>query len=44
MQLEDYFTFLVPDDIRLKGSHIGIKTILNESGLTQKIAQTLISG
>jgi uncharacterized protein (DUF433 family) len=30
MQLEDYFNFLTPNDIRLKGSRIGIETILNE--------------
>ncbi|MBD2520577.1 hypothetical protein H6G93_37695 [Nostoc sp. FACHB-973] len=40
MQLEDYFTFLAPDDIRLKGSRIGIKTILNELGLTQNHEKT----
>lgn len=28
MQLEDYFDFLAPDDIRLKGHRIGIETIL----------------
>lgn len=28
MQLEDYFLFLAPDDIRLKGTRIGIETIL----------------
>lgn len=28
MQLEDYFEFLAPDDIRLKGHRIGIETIL----------------
>ncbi|MGB7247422.1 MAG: DUF433 domain-containing protein [Phormidesmis sp.] len=28
MQLEDYFNFLGPDDIRLQGSRIGIETIL----------------
>lgn len=28
MQLEDYFDFQRPDDIRLKGSRIGIETIL----------------
>jgi len=28
MQLEDYFHFLVADDIRLKGTRIGIETIL----------------
>ncbi len=30
MQLEDYFNFLAPGDIRLKGSRIGIETILYE--------------
>ena len=28
MQLEDYFDFLAADDIRLKGSRIGIESIL----------------
>lgn len=30
MQLEDYFNILTPNDIRLKGSRIGIETILYE--------------
>lgn len=30
MQLEDYFDFLAPNDIRLKGGRIGIETILYE--------------
>jgi uncharacterized protein (DUF433 family) len=30
MQLEDYFDFLAPDDIRLKGHRIGIETVLYE--------------
>ncbi|NJK67085.1 MAG: DUF433 domain-containing protein [Microcoleus sp. CSU_2_2] len=29
-KLEDYFNFLRPDDIRLKGTRIGIETILYE--------------
>ena len=28
MQLEDYFNVLAPDDIRLRGTRIGIETIL----------------
>ena len=28
MQLEDYFDFLSPDDIRIKGTRIGIETVL----------------
>jgi uncharacterized protein (DUF433 family) len=28
MRLEDYFDFLAPDDIRIKGSRIGIETVL----------------
>jgi uncharacterized protein (DUF433 family) len=26
--LDDYFTFLAPDDIRIKGTRIGIETVL----------------
>lgn len=28
MQLENYFDFLAPDDIRIKGHRIGIETVL----------------
>jgi len=28
MRLEDYFNFLAPNDIRLKGTRVGIETIL----------------
>jgi uncharacterized protein (DUF433 family) len=30
MQIEDYFDFLAPDDIRIKGHRIGIETVLDE--------------
>jgi uncharacterized protein (DUF433 family) len=30
MQLEDYFDFFAPDDIRLKGTRIGIESVLFE--------------
>lgn len=30
MQLEEYFDFLAPDDIRIKGTRIGIESILYE--------------
>jgi uncharacterized protein (DUF433 family) len=30
MQLEDYFDFLTPADIRIKGSRIGIESVLYE--------------
>lgn len=30
MQLEDYFDFLAPDDIRIQGHRIGIETVLYE--------------
>lgn len=30
MQLEEYFDFLAPDDIRLKGTRIGIESVLYE--------------
>nr|HID12475.1 DUF433 domain-containing protein [Anaerolineae bacterium] len=28
MKLEDYFDFLAPDDIRVKGTRVGIETVL----------------
>ncbi|MEW6364356.1 MAG: DUF433 domain-containing protein [Acidobacteriota bacterium] len=28
MRLEDYFEFLAPDDIRLKGTRVGIESVL----------------
>lgn len=30
MQLEEYFDFLAPDDIRIKGTRIGIESVLYE--------------
>jgi uncharacterized protein (DUF433 family) len=30
MQLEEYFNFLAPDDIRIKGTRIGIESVLYE--------------
>lgn len=30
MQLEDYFDFLAPNDIRIAGTRIGIETVLSE--------------
>jgi uncharacterized protein (DUF433 family) len=30
MLLEDYFDFQAPDDIRIKGSRIGIETVLHD--------------
>lgn len=44
MQLEDYFDFQRPDDIRLKGTRIGIETILydfiHRARSPEQIAQT----
>jgi len=44
MQLEDYFDFQRPDDIRLKGTRVGIETILydfiHRSRTPEEIAQT----
>ena len=30
MQLEDYFDFISPEDIRLKGTRVGIETIITD--------------
>ncbi len=47
MQLEDYFLFLAPDDIRLKGTRVGIETILYDyiyrSRTPEEIANTYTS-
>ncbi|HIE27688.1 TPA: DUF433 domain-containing protein [Candidatus Poribacteria bacterium] len=44
MHLEDYFDFLAPNDIRLKGTRIGIETILydfiHRSQSPEEIANT----
>ena len=44
MQLEDYFNFLRPDDIRVKGTRVGIETILydfiHRSRTPEEIAQS----
>ncbi len=44
MQLEDYFDFLAPNDIRVKGTRVGIETILydfiHRSQTPAAIAQT----
>lgn len=44
MQLEDYFNFIAADDIRLKGTRIGIETILFDylfrAKTPEEIAQT----
>ena len=46
-QLTDYFNFLTPNDIRLKGTRIGIETILYDyldcSRTPEEIAQTYTS-
>lgn len=45
MQLEEYFDFLAPDDIRLKGTRIGIESILtayiHNASTPEEIAERL---
>ena len=41
MNLEDYFNFLAEDDVRLKGSRIGIETVLYEYIYRAKTAEQL---
>jgi len=47
MQLEDYFNFLADDDIRLKGTRVGIETILFDylfrARTPEEIASTYLS-
>ena len=42
MQIEDYFNFLAEDDIRIKGTRIGIETVLDEYIHNGKQRQSLI--
>jgi uncharacterized protein (DUF433 family) len=42
MQLEDYFNFLAPDDIRLKGSRIGIESVLYEYIFREKRPEEIV--
>lgn len=39
MNLNNYFDFLAPDDIRIKGHRIGIETVLYEYLFTGKSAE-----
>jgi len=41
MQLEDYFNFLAPDDIRIKGHRIGIETVLYEYLFKERTAEEI---
>lgn len=41
MLLEDYFTFLAPDDIRIKGSRIGIESVLYEYIYQKRTAEEI---
>jgi len=41
MQLEDYFDFLAPDDIRIKGHRIGIESVLYEHIFREKTPEEL---
>ena len=41
MQLEEYFDFLAPDDIRLRGTRIGIESLLYEYIFRGKTAESI---
>lgn len=41
MQLETYFDFLAPNDIRLKGHRVGIESVLYEYIFNEKTAETI---
>jgi uncharacterized protein (DUF433 family) len=43
MQLEDYFDFLAPDDIRIKGHRIGIESVLYEYLYNEKTPQEILA-
>ena len=41
MQIEDYFNFLAEDDIRIKGTRIGIETVLYDYLHNSKTAEAI---
>ena len=41
MQIEEYFNFLAEDDIRIKGTRIGIETVLDEYIHSGKTAEAI---
>lgn len=41
MQIENYFNFLAEDDIRIKGTRIGIETVLDEYIHNGKTAEAI---
>jgi uncharacterized protein (DUF433 family) len=41
VQLKDYFDFLAPDDIRIKGSRIGIESVLYEYTRNARTAEEI---
>lgn len=41
MQLNEYFDFLAPDDIRIKGHRIGIETVLYEYLYRERTAEEI---
>jgi uncharacterized protein (DUF433 family) len=43
MQLEDYFDFLAPDDIRIKGHRIGVESVLYEYLYNEKTPQEILA-
>jgi len=43
MQLEDYFDFQRPDDIRIKGTRVGIESILYEYIHRRHTAEEIVS-
>ena len=43
MQLESYFDFLAPDDIRIKGSRIGIESLLYDYVYRTQNAEAIVA-
>jgi len=42
MQLEDYFNFLAPNDIRVQGTRVGIETILYDFIYRERTPQEIV--
>ena len=43
MQLEEYFSFLAPDDIRIRGTRVGIETVLYDTIYRSRLPEEIVA-
>ena len=43
MQLEEYFSFLAPNDIRIRGTRVGIETVLYDTIYRSRLPEEIVA-